>query len=73
MTQDQLEAELLRLPSHVRAHLAEALLASLDKPDAELDLAWADEAERRARELESGKVTAIPASDAHARARAKLA
>jgi putative addiction module component (TIGR02574 family) len=73
MTQDQLEAELLRLPSHVRAHLAETLLASLDKPDAELDLAWADEAERRARELESGKVTAIPAADTHARARAKLA
>jgi hypothetical protein len=40
-----------------RARLAEALLPSLDERDAELDIAWGDEAERRSQELRSGKVT----------------
>lgn len=69
---EQLEAQLLRLPPHVRARLAEALLASLDEADTELDVAWADEAERRAQELRSGNVAPIPSSEAHADARAKL-
>ena len=69
---EQLEAHLLQLPAHVRARLAEALLASLEEADTELDLAWAEEVERRSEELRSGKVTAVPSLEAHARARAKL-
>jgi putative addiction module component (TIGR02574 family) len=72
VSHDQLEAELLQLPPHVRARLAEALLASLDKADSELDLAWGEEAERRANELRSGQVTPIPAAEARGRARSKL-
>jgi putative addiction module component (TIGR02574 family) len=72
LSPDQLEAELLQLPAHVRARLAEALLASLDELDSELDVAWADEAERRAAQLESGQVAAIPAAEARAGARSKL-
>jgi putative addiction module component (TIGR02574 family) len=64
---EQLQAELLQLPADVRARLAEALLASLDEPDAELDIAWADEAERRSQELRSGNVKPIPAAEARAR------
>ena len=69
---EQLQAELLQLPADVRARLAEALLASLDEPDAELDIAWGEEAERRSEEIRSGKVTPIPATEARARARSKL-
>lgn len=69
---EQLQAELLQLPADVRARLAEALLASLDEPDAELDIAWGEEAERRSKEIHSGKVTPIPAAEARARARSKL-
>lgn len=72
LSPDQLEAELLQLPSHLRARLAGALLASLDELDSELDLAWADEADRRAAELETGRVTGIPAADARAAARSRL-
>ena len=69
---EQLQAELLQLPPHVRARLAEALLASLDEPDSELDIAWGDEAERRADELRSGQVQPVPAADARSRARSQL-
>ena len=43
---EQLEAAILQLPAHVRARLAEVLIQSLDEA-AELDVAWADEADRR--------------------------
>ena len=69
---EQLQAELLQLPPHVRARLAEALLASLDEPDSELDVAWGEEAERRAEELRSGQVEPIPAADARSQARSRL-
>jgi len=69
---EQLQAELLQLPADVRARLAEALLASLDEPDTELDIAWGKEAERRAQEIRSGKVKPIAAAEVRARARAKL-
>ncbi len=69
---EQLEAQLLQLPPHLRARLAEALLASLDEADSELDVAWADEAERRAQDLRLGNVTPVSADEAHARARAQL-
>jgi putative addiction module component (TIGR02574 family) len=72
LTPEQLEAELLRLPPAVRARLAEALLDSLEEADTELDRAWAEEAERRYQELRAGTVTAVPAADAIAKARARL-
>lgn len=69
---EQLQAELLQLPPDVRARLAEALLASLEEANTELDLAWADEAERRAEELRSGRVAPVPAAKAKSRARSQL-
>jgi len=48
------------LPPDERAILAEHLLASLDGPYQEqIDAAWAEEAERRMREIDEGKVEAI--------------
>jgi len=69
---EQLQAELLQLPPHVRARLAEALIASLDEPDSELDVAWGEEAERRAAELRSGQVALVSAAEARTRARSQL-
>lgn len=71
MSVQELEAELLKLPSHERARLAEALIASLDEED-EIAEAWAIEAERRDEELRSGAVRGIPAEGVLARLRARL-
>jgi putative addiction module component (TIGR02574 family) len=72
MTRETLEAKLLQLPAEERAHLARVLLESLDdQPD--LDPAWLEEAERRAAELASGAAKAVPAADAIADARRRLA
>jgi putative addiction module component (TIGR02574 family) len=70
----KLEDEAMRLPARARARLAERLLASLDKeptdPDAER--LWAAEAERRAEDLASGRVTGIPGEKVLRKARAAL-
>ena len=72
MTREALEAQLLRLPSDERAHLARVLIESLDEqPD--LDPTWLEEAKRRAVELASGAVEGVPAATAFAEARRKLA
>ena len=50
----------LTLSPGERAMLADHLLASLDGPDQkEIDAAWAEEAERRMREIDGGKVELI--------------
>lgn len=71
MSVQELEAEVLNLPSHERARLAEVLIASLDEED-EIGQAWIDEAERRYEELHSGKVKGIPAEEVFARVRSHL-
>lgn len=72
MTREALEAQLLRLPSEERAHLARVLIESLDnQPD--LDPAWLDEARRRAIELQADTIQSIPAATAFANARRRLA
>jgi len=50
----------LELPPEMRAMLAEHLLLSLDGPNQkQIDDAWAEEAERRMREIDEGTVEAI--------------
>lgn len=56
--------EAMSLSPDRRAALAEKLLASLDeKYRAEIDIAWAQEAERRLEALDRGEVQAIPGDD----------
>jgi putative addiction module component (TIGR02574 family) len=55
------EAE--RLPAPDRIRLVEHLLATLDKPDAELDRAWAEESEQRLDAYLRGETTARDAND----------
>jgi putative addiction module component (TIGR02574 family) len=63
--------EALKLTREERAHLAGRLIASLSD-DAELDEGWAAEVERRIAEIEAGRVTPVPVTEAVARARAAL-
>lgn len=71
MTIDQLEAEALRLPRHVRARLAEALISSLDE-DSDIDQAWEQEAEQRYQRYLAGAEETVSASDALAELRSEF-
>lgn len=57
----KLRDEALRLTPTQRMDLAAALLESVEgEPDAGVLEAWLDEVRRRAQELESGEVAALP-------------
>jgi putative addiction module component (TIGR02574 family) len=57
---NEILAQALALPPEERAVLADRLLASLDGPNQkEIDAAWAEEAERRSREIDEGKAELI--------------
>jgi putative addiction module component (TIGR02574 family) len=68
---ETVEAQALKLTAEERAQLADRLLASLFE-DHEVEAAWATEVERRIVEIEAGRSTLMPASDAIARARAAI-
>lgn len=64
----QLFREALELTDNDRATLAGLLIESLESPpDADVEKAWAEEAERRWREIESGEVKTIPWEEVKAR------
>jgi putative addiction module component (TIGR02574 family) len=65
--------EALALPKNGRARLASQLMASLDeRPDPDVEKAWAVEIERRAKDVISGKAKLVDADVAIASARRKL-
>lgn len=70
-TIEALEAEVLKLAPSERSRLLERLIISLDE-DAEVEEAWAKEADRRQTELDSGVVTAVPGDQMMERLRARL-
>ena len=64
MSYEEIVAAALALPQEARAMLTERLIESLDAEDqARIDELWLAEAERRDREIEEGKVTAIPGEE----------
>ena len=68
-----LRAALLLSPGE-RAMLADHLLTTLDVPNQkEIDAAWAEEAERRMREIDEGVVETIDGELVMERLRARLA
>jgi putative addiction module component (TIGR02574 family) len=71
---EKLVDEALNLPTRLRARLAERLIASLDRDpaDADAEMQWTKEAQRRLEELAAGEVEGISAEEALARARAAL-
>jgi len=51
--------EALTLKPAEKAELIDKLLSSLDKPDAEIDKLWAEEAENRIDAYERGEIKAV--------------
>ena len=65
---ESLTAEALTLAPEDRVTLADQLIASVF-PESAVEDAWAEEVDRRVRELESGRAPLVPAAEAIARAR----
>jgi len=73
MNLKSIETEALQLSEKDRAELVRKLVLSLDQPsDAELENDWLDEAERRAKQLDSSEVRGVPAEEFLKKARALL-
>ena len=69
----KLADQALSLPCEDRIYLVDRLLESLNAPSQEeIDRLWAEEAERRIDELDSGKVQAIPGEQVFAELRKRL-
>jgi putative addiction module component (TIGR02574 family) len=73
-TKDDLLSDVLQLPPEERAEVAHKLLLSLDEgpedPDAEAE--WAQELERRAREVLDGTVKTVPWDELKVRVTTRL-
>ena len=70
----ELEQDALQLPAEDRARLAVSLLCSLEETGedpVEVEKLWIAEAKRRARQIEEGSATGIPAADVLARLKSK--
>ena len=60
MSTSELIEAALQLPPVERFILVDSLVKSLDKPDEELNEIWLDEAERRLKAYEEGRLGAVP-------------
>lgn len=70
---DQIEAEALQLGARSRAALARKLLQSLEPATvSDNERAWYDEAERRMRAYQEGRIDAIPAREVLRRMRSGI-
>jgi hypothetical protein len=70
---EALEVQAMKLDSKSRAKLARRLILSLEaQPDAELERAWAEEAERRVSELQERRAAGRPASAVLRRVRREI-
>jgi putative addiction module component (TIGR02574 family) len=71
-TYEEIIMAALALPPGARAMLAEHLLESLDAEDQRrIDALWAEEAERRDKEIEDGSVVPIPGEEVINRLRSR--
>lgn len=60
MIMRELLEEALKLKPQERFSLVEGLIKSLDEPDMNLDQIWADEAEKRLKAYQDGRIEGIP-------------
>jgi putative addiction module component (TIGR02574 family) len=72
-TLEHVYREASELSESDRAELAGLLLESLEAPEPGVETAWAEEIERRIREVESGAVKTIPWAQVRAEMHAQLA
>ncbi|HUF07771.1 MAG TPA: addiction module protein [Rhodothermales bacterium] len=72
-TLQDLYREASELSESERAELAGLLLESLEsEPEADVEAAWAEEIERRVREIDSGRVRTIPWEQVRAQLHGRL-
>ena len=70
MDPELLTREALALPAQERARFAELLLSSLDDlPEQEVERLWVTEAQRRAAEIDRGKLPPVTAEELRQRVR----
>jgi putative addiction module component (TIGR02574 family) len=69
---DELISVAESLPIELKTELIERLLYSMSPSQKDIDELWAQEAEKRAEELRTGKVKAIPGEDVFREIREKL-
>ena len=69
---EYVEAQVMQLSHAERNHLLERLIVSLDT-DPDVEAAWAQLADQREAELETGQAHALPGDEVMARLRARLA
>ena len=73
MNATTIEEEALALPLQERAKLVERLLDSLENlPEPEAEALWLEVAERRAREIDEGKVQLVTPEELERRVQAQL-
>ncbi|MDI6688314.1 MAG: addiction module protein [Desulfobacterales bacterium] len=69
---DRVTEEALSLPADIRLNLVEKLITSLNLPiDKNIDLLWAEEAERRISQIEAGEAMLVPGEEVFSKIRAK--
>jgi len=74
MTREDVFSKALDLPFEDRIRLVRDLLATLEAPaDPDADRAWANEIERRIREVDDGTVQLIPWEEVRKRLESRLA
>lgn len=71
MSTEELLEQAKTLPPAEQLELIEALLNELDKPDKDVDAAWAAEAQDRLAAYRKGGIRAIPLEDVLAKYRAR--
>ena len=71
MSTDELLEKAKSLPATQQLQLVEDLLDVLDRPDTDIDTAWATEARDRLAAYRSGKVKAIPLEEVLAKYRVR--
>jgi putative addiction module component (TIGR02574 family) len=70
---EELFHEAAELPEAERAELAGLLLESIEEEaDQDIEVAWAEEVERRLRQLDAGEVKTIPWEEVRAKLHARL-
>ena len=70
---NQTVTEVLTLPKHVRAYLADVLLESLDyEEDFQMSTEWMDEVQQRCREIDEDATILIPAQEVFAELRERF-
>lgn len=67
MKAEELIAQASSLPVEERVLIADSILRTLNPPESDIDQKWAQVAERRLAELQTGQVHAVPGAEVFAR------